>query len=128
MYNKSGILKELGLVEKIILNEQNKEYVKNYYVNRYLNNIECNDLDANEYRESIEKLVDDTINEFLRIEDNSIFPDKMSRAYQNYIQKYKIKRLGARNIFLLAKKNIKYYENDFSLVRRGKRPYKSCRY
>lgn len=98
-------------MEKIILNEQNKEYVKNYYVNRYLNNIECNDLDANEYRESIEKLVDDTINEFLRIEDNSIFPDKMSRAYQNYIQKYKIKRLGARNIFLLAKKNIKYYEN-----------------
>jgi len=111
MYNKSGILKELVLVEKIIVNEQNKEYVKSYYVNRYLNNIECNDLDANEYRESIEKLVDDAINEFLKTEDDSNFSDKMSKAYQNYIQKYKIKRFGTSDMFLLAKEDPKYYEN-----------------
>lgn len=98
-------------MEKIVLNEQNKEYVRNYYVNRYLNNIECNDLYVSSHRENIEKLVDDTINEFLKTENNSNFSDKMSKAYQNYVYKHKIKRFGTNDIFTLAKKNPKYFEN-----------------
>lgn len=98
-------------MEKIVLNEQNKEYVRNYYVNRYLNNIECNDLDVSSHRENIEKFVDDTINEFLKAKDNSNFSDKMSNACQKYVYKYKIKKFGTNDIFMLAKKNPKYFEN-----------------
>ncbi len=96
---------------EIILNEQTKPYVKQYYVNGYLNCVECNDLDIVNYKEDIEKLVEETINDFFKTESDLNFSKKMSDEFQKYVKKNNIKRIRTRNLFLSSKNNFKYIKN-----------------
>ncbi len=98
-------------MRKIVLDEKTKNYVKNYYVNSFLNNIECNGLNVKDYKKDLKNLVDETITLFLNNKNDLDFPSFMSRKYQKYVQKNNIKRLSPRDFFLLAKNNSKYIKN-----------------
>lgn len=99
---------------KFILNEQTKPHVKRYYINKYLNFIECNNLDINDYKEIIEKLVEKTISMCLENKSDKYVSSQMSEAFQEIAIKKKIKRFHPKDIFLLAKNNPKYINNLYN--------------
>ena len=87
-----------------------KKYYIDYYINKYLNIIECNDLDIKDYEADIVIMVTDHFNKYYDPNDMSKVQNINSK-FAKYAKTHNIKKYEIFEIFALAKKDKKYYRN-----------------
>lgn len=90
---------------------KNKKYYIDHYISKYLNIIECNDLDVNIYKEDIVNIVNDYADRFGNWNDAEAFYDSLTSAIGRYFKRNNIKMYTTGDVFFKAQKDKKYHKN-----------------